>query len=235
MPILKILASPIAFHRVLADITGSALDALFLSQCIYWTNTLNDDRDGWFFKTAEEWHKETGMSRSEIETARKSLKRAGVLEEKRAGVPCTLHFRVNVEKLQTSLRETCKLDCGKPADLFAQNVQTPIKTENTSKTTTERGRATEQELKDFCTELGLPTSDAEFLYHKWCGNGWKNGTAPIKDWKATVRSWKAAGYLPSQKLNGHAPLQMKGSYEDNGLAWKKAQAEQEAKLGRAAS
>lgn len=208
MPILKILASPIAFHRVLADITGSALDALFLSQCIYWTNTLPESREGWFFKTAEEWHRETGMSRNEIETARKSLKRAGVLEEKRAGVPCTLHFRVNVEKLQTSLRETCKLDCGKPADLFARNEQTPIKTETTSKTTTEsKSKGTIEELKAFCVEIGLPASDGEILWDKWTGSGWKNGSAPIKDWQATIRSWQRQGYLPSQKsggTNGHA-------------------------------
>jgi hypothetical protein len=54
-------------------------------------------------------------------------------------------------------------------------------------------------LKSFCSELQIPTSDAEYLWHKWEGSGWKNGTSPIRDWKATIRSWKAANYLPSQK------------------------------------
>lgn len=55
------------------------------------------------------------------------------------------------------------------------------------------------EAKAFALELGQPASDGEACFYKWEGNGWKNGTSPIKDWKATMRSWKAAGYLPSQK------------------------------------
>jgi hypothetical protein len=38
-----------------------------------------------------------------------------------------------------------------------------------------------------------------YIFNKWDGSGWKNGGQSIKDWKATVRSWKAAGYFPSQK------------------------------------
>ena len=55
------------------------------------------------------------------------------------------------------------------------------------------------EAKAFALELGQPASDGEACFYKWEGNGWKNGTSPIKDWKATMRSWKASGYLPSQK------------------------------------
>lgn len=43
--------------------------------------------------------------------------------------------------------------------------------------------------------------DAEWFYWKCEGNGWKNNGKPILDWKATIRSWKRAGYLPSQKQN----------------------------------
>jgi len=58
------------------------------------------------------------------------------------------------------------------------------------------------EISAFCSELQLPTSDAEFLWNKWNGCGWRNGGTAIKDWRATVRSWKVAGYMPSQKNNG---------------------------------
>jgi uncharacterized protein YdaU (DUF1376 family) len=64
---------------------------------------------------------------------------------------------------------------------------------------TNRSTCTLDEAKAFARELGLPESDGESCFHKWEGNGWKNGTNKVKDWKATVRSWKAAGYLPSQK------------------------------------
>lgn len=62
-----------------------------------------------------------------------------------------------------------------------------------------------EELTQFCRELGLPDSDAEAVYHKWTANGWTNGGKPILDWKATIRSWKAAGYMPSQKNPKPAP------------------------------
>ncbi|MEM7789785.1 MAG: hypothetical protein AAF546_00155 [Verrucomicrobiota bacterium] len=55
------------------------------------------------------------------------------------------------------------------------------------------------EIVEFCLSLDLPKNDAEFLWHKWEGCGWRNDGKAIKDWRATVRSWKAAGYMPSQK------------------------------------
>lgn len=61
-------------------------------------------------------------------------------------------------------------------------------------------RGTREEMDAFFLELKLPKSDAEWFFFKCEGNGWKNGGKPILNWKATVRSWKSGGYLPSQKL-----------------------------------
>jgi hypothetical protein len=60
-------------------------------------------------------------------------------------------------------------------------------------------KPTIEEVMAFAESLGLPASDGEATYYKWEGNGWKNGSNPVKDWKATIRSWKAGGFLPSQK------------------------------------
>ncbi|HEX7531461.1 MAG TPA: hypothetical protein VF333_09975 [Pyrinomonadaceae bacterium] len=59
-------------------------------------------------------------------------------------------------------------------------------------------------IEEFCVSLGLPKKDGESCFHKWHANGWTNGGRPIRDWKATIRSWKSSGYMPSQKvgLNG---------------------------------
>lgn len=62
-----------------------------------------------------------------------------------------------------------------------------------------RSKATVNEVMEFCVSEKLPSSDADWFFHKCEGNGWINGGKPIKDWKATIRSWRAAGYLPSQK------------------------------------
>ena len=64
-----------------------------------------------------------------------------------------------------------------------------------------------EEVKEFCPTVGIPDTDADWFFYKGQGNGWTNGGKPMKDWKATLRSWKAGGYLPSQKNgnngNGH--------------------------------
>jgi hypothetical protein len=59
-------------------------------------------------------------------------------------------------------------------------------------------RLTLEEIIEFVKSIGLPESDGIATFHKWEGNGWTNGGRPIKDCKATIRSWKAANYMPSQ-------------------------------------
>jgi hypothetical protein len=125
-----------------------------LSQAWYWSNNkAAKARGGWFYKSQEDWEEETGLTRREQETARRKLKERGLLEEKLAGVPATLHFRVNVEALfgrlieaeqgqkpekspvQSSLAETCKLESPKRVIQFGGNGQTI--SETTSETTPE--------------------------------------------------------------------------------------------------
>lgn len=55
------------------------------------------------------------------------------------------------------------------------------------------------EIEKYCSSIGLPTTDGTAVYEKWKGNGWTNGGKPIRDWKATIRSWQLHSYLPSQK------------------------------------
>ena len=73
--------------------------ALFLCQLIYWDPKATDP-DGWVWKTREEIFQETGLSRREQETARRQLVDAGVLEEKRRGVPARLFYRVDLDQLE---------------------------------------------------------------------------------------------------------------------------------------
>lgn len=66
-----------------------------------------------------------------------------------------------------------------------------------------KARGTLTQLKKFAAELGLPESDGEACFHKWEGNGWKNNGKAIVSWEATMRSWQAHGFMPSQKINGN--------------------------------
>ena len=140
----ELLDRPIAFHRAFVSLGVGVTGALFLSQAIYWT-TRTRDEDGWFYKSMEEWEEETGMTRSEQETARKRLVGIGVLQEVKKGVPCRLFYRVNMSAIyaflpdgtpQPSLQESRKQARRKPAGKAAENPQ-PLYTETTTETTTE--------------------------------------------------------------------------------------------------
>jgi hypothetical protein len=53
-----------------------------------------------------------------------------------------------------------------------------------------------EEVEEFAVSLGCPAGQGAAAYWKWEGNGWVNGKAAIKDWRATVRAWRAQGYAP---------------------------------------
>jgi hypothetical protein len=92
--LLEVFDAPVTFHRCLVPITGSVTAALMLSQAIWTTQGLDPQADGWFVRSQEEWAEETGLSRWEQETARKALREAGLWQERRAGMPARLWFRV---------------------------------------------------------------------------------------------------------------------------------------------
>ncbi len=60
-------------------------------------------------------------------------------------------------------------------------------------------KGTRADLEAYAEEIGLEASDGEFLFDHWESNGWRNGNAPVKDWRAGMRKWKAGGWMPSQK------------------------------------
>jgi hypothetical protein len=68
-----------------------------------------------------------------------------------------------------------------------------------------KARGTIEEVVEFAKSIGLPESDGEYLFHKWEGNGWTNGGSPVKNWKATIRSWVKGKFLPSQKAPAEKP------------------------------
>jgi len=97
--VLTLLADrTIAYHPTLAKALKSAKAAILLGQLLYWSQRTKDS-DGWFYKTGKDMYDETGLSREEQENARKSLTKAGVIEEKRRGVPAKMYFRVDADRL----------------------------------------------------------------------------------------------------------------------------------------
>jgi hypothetical protein len=83
---------------VIAKAVKSVTAGVFISQILYWTPRTKDP-NGWIYKTQADIYEETALTRREQETARRILRNQGVLEEKKAGVPCRLYFRVNMAAL----------------------------------------------------------------------------------------------------------------------------------------
>ena len=149
--LLAALQRPIAFHKIFAQISGGITSGLFLSQLFYWHDK-GSDPDGWIYKNYREWEEETTMTRRELDTARKRLKAIGVIQEKKAGAPAKLFYRIDFDRLitlisefeptpltnkdgdnvQTSLAQSANLDCTNPPNSL-------LYTEITSETTSSGG------------------------------------------------------------------------------------------------
>ncbi|MFA5272336.1 MAG: hypothetical protein WC412_08405 [Candidatus Omnitrophota bacterium] len=134
--LLQILGTrPVAYNPDLARALGSAKAGLFLSQLLYWWG--NGRKPGEIYKTIEEIKYETGLSRTEQETAIKICKKFKVLEATVKGIPAKRHFKIGitnlVELMNASMLKTNKLVCEKRAKELAEKKQTI--TENTTHNT----------------------------------------------------------------------------------------------------
>jgi hypothetical protein len=89
---------PIAYHPIITRVVGSATAGIFLSQLLYWTPRAHDP-EGWVYKTQDDILEETGLTRTEQETARRILRGAQVMEEQKKGLPAKLYFRVKMDQL----------------------------------------------------------------------------------------------------------------------------------------
>ncbi|HCM5461790.1 TPA: conserved phage C-terminal domain-containing protein [Klebsiella aerogenes] len=129
--LIQLLDRPIAYNPAFAKLRAGKVKAgpvaaVFLSQMVYWHNRMDG---GWMYKTQADIASETALTRDEQETARKRLIALGVLEEDRRGVPATMHYRINAERLEALLIEMAKpakkVTKDKSRLRGVQNVETP--------------------------------------------------------------------------------------------------------------
>lgn len=96
--LLQEIGSPIAFYPDLVPLVGSHESAIFLCQVTYWTGK-QYNKDGWIYKTQEEWFLETGLTQKQQKTARRLLVERGYIEERKRGIPQRLEYRVMTSAL----------------------------------------------------------------------------------------------------------------------------------------
>lgn len=86
----------------------------------------------------------------------------------------------------------------KPKPASTTDTKVGIKVD-TKKRSRKARPASIEEVEAFAKELGMPASDGSAFWYGKEGNGWKNGSNPVKDWRATFRNWKQNGHLASQR------------------------------------
>lgn len=147
--ILAFAEHPIAFYAVFARIAGRAANGVFLSQLFYWTGK-SSAPGRWIWKSQRDWENETTLTRYEQETARKALKDIGLLEERRAGLPARMYYRLNLERLaelceqdsekqHPSVPESNEPVCGNPPN--SDDGLPPSISETTTETTSDNSSA----------------------------------------------------------------------------------------------
>lgn len=105
-----LLGRPIVVNRGLVVLLGDHMAAIMLGQGLYWHQKLKEDRskqdrDGWFWKTQDEWFEETGMTRGQQERARRKLREFDFWQEELREIPAKLWFRIDIGKLAQALSE----------------------------------------------------------------------------------------------------------------------------------
>ena len=208
--IRTLLQRPIAFQRSFAWLTGDVKAALLLSQAFYWQDRCERD---FFYKTAQEWTEETGLSYEEQSHARGILRRHKFWREEKRGIPCRLHYSVDFEELAASLthlssiRQSPKLEPSKAVDKAqekpqeSQDKSLALSTKTTPKRKEEAAlilekmatdlaisksthpRPTPSEVLERGKRLGMAPDAIEAFYRAYDPAWRDSGGQPIRDWE----------------------------------------------------
>lgn len=114
--------------RIYCKFMGSLEGGVFLSQVIYFSDK-GGRRDGWFYKTYDEWKEELELSEYKVRKLSRQLEDLGVLEtkvKKANGAP-TVHYRFDTEKFKDLILKFLGMETEKTSESL---------TETTTETTT---------------------------------------------------------------------------------------------------
>lgn len=122
------------------------------------------------------------------------------------------YFRDAKRKVRSKSKKVNKLNNGVQDMMVDKGGQCgQVLTPSSTSTSSSKSACTQKEAEDFCESISLPRSDGTACFNKWEGNGWTNGGQRIRDWKATIRSWKVQNYLPSLKGGSNGQFERKMS------------------------
>ncbi|PTH68883.1 replication protein [Staphylococcus agnetis] len=129
----NVIPIPVVYIQITEDYPSAAL----LNQMIYWSDRTNR-KDGYFYKSYNEWFDELHLTEYQVRRATKKLKSFGFVEtalKKANGAP-TLHYKVDTKEVSEWILK--KLQNGNLRNLRMDSEETKESlTEITTETTTE--------------------------------------------------------------------------------------------------
>lgn len=119
-------ANILTIPRIFIDLTGDIKSALFLSQCIYWSDKTSRE-DGFFYKSYQDWERETGLKRRGVDAARRDCAAFVEVKITQANGAPTMHYRVDFDALATAIyggmQKQSESICTDRTNRFDQSVQ----------------------------------------------------------------------------------------------------------------
>lgn len=94
---------PIVYHKAYRKVTGSLTATILLGQLVYWWKKVYGRK---FYKTDQDIMDETGLTASELKTAKAALKGLAFISITREGVPAKTYYEIDGEGLAEALTQT---------------------------------------------------------------------------------------------------------------------------------
>jgi|TARA_Y100000033_G_scaffold48917_1_gene56421 DNA-binding PadR family transcriptional regulator len=138
----------------------------------------NGMTDGWFFNTESNIEEDTTLNSYHQRKCLKTLKKEGLVEVKRKGIPAKQYFKINSEQVLQILNNLSD----KNLTTINNNKQIKIKNKYFIK-------PTEKQVKNYCSERNNNVDYKAFIDF-YESKDWKIGKNKMKDWKAAVRTWE---------------------------------------------
>lgn len=95
-----------AYSPEMARVIG-VQEAVFLMQLLFWSTDgrISVDREGWMYKSAEEWEDETGLNYKQQLIVRKNLKKRQLISDRYERLSHKLWFRLNDTPFETLMED----------------------------------------------------------------------------------------------------------------------------------
>jgi hypothetical protein len=142
----------------------------------------NGMTDGWFFNTEANIEKDTTLTAYQQRKCLKTLKKEGLIEVKRKGIPAKQYFKINEELVVKFLN-----------NLSATNLTSINKNKEIKITNKYFNKPKLIEVENYCKERNN-NIDAEAFIAFYESKGWMIGKNKMKDWKQAVITWEKRNY-----------------------------------------